>query len=325
MKPIKSLLLIVLLLALSAPAIAQSSLGIGTSDPQIAVNGPFAGLLATINTYQQQFYRAMTEALKDMRQDPSQLWLLVGLSFAYGIFHAAGPGHGKAIISSYMIANEVELKRGVILSFLAAFLQGIMALIVVGSVYFVLRGTSVSMTDATYGLELASYGLIIIVGLWLLWQKLSALRKTASHSHSHDHHDHAHSHDHSHVGDSHACDHCGHAHMPDPKTLSGTVSLKQAWSAVLAVGIRPCSGAIIVLSFALLNGLFLGGVLSVFAMAIGTAITVSILATLAVTAKNAAMRFSSEKSSAMRIGAIIEIIGALFVLLLGILLLTAAL
>ena len=113
--------------------------------------------------------------------------------------------------------------------------------------------------------------------------------------------------------------------MPDPKTLSGTVSLKQAWSAVLAVGIRPCSGAIIVLSFALLNGLFLGGVLSVFAMAIGTAITVSILATLAVTAKNAAMRFSSEKSSAMRIGAIIEIIGALFVLLLGILLLTAAL
>lgn len=324
MKPITSFLLIILFLALSAPAIAQSSLGIGTSDPQISVSGPFAGLLATINTYQQQFYRAMTEALKDMREDPSQLWLLVGLSFAYGVFHAAGPGHGKAIISSYMIANEVELKRGVVLSFMAAFLQGIMALIVVGSVYFVLRGTSISMTDATHGLELASYGLIIIVGLWLLWRKLAALRQTASHSHSHDHHDHDH-HDHVHVGDHHACDHCGHAHMPDPKTLSGTVSLKQAWSAVLAVGIRPCSGAIIVLSFALLNGLYLGGVLSVFAMAIGTAITVSILATLAVTAKNAAMRFSSEKSSAMRIGAIIEIIGALFVLLLGILLLTAAL
>lgn len=103
------------------------------------------------------------------------------------------------------------------------------------------------------------------------------------------------------------------------------LKLREAWSAIVAIGLRPCSGALIVLTFALLNGLYLGGILSVAAMSIGTAITVSILATLAVLAKGVAIRFASSQSAAMRIGNIIEIAGALTVLLLGLVLLAAAL
>lgn len=102
-------------------------------------------------------------------------------------------------------------------------------------------------------------------------------------------------------------------------------ALREAWSAVIAVGLRPCSGALIVLSFALLNGLYLGGVLSVFAMSIGTAITVSILATMAVTAKGVALRYASSTTSAARISNGIEIAGAALVLILGLVLLGAAL
>ncbi|MEQ9248487.1 MAG: delayed-early response protein/equilibrative nucleoside transporter, partial [Nitratireductor sp.] len=97
-------------------AMAQSSLGIGAAEPAITPTGPFAGTLQWINTQQQAFYRTLTGALKAMREDGSRLWVLIGLSFAYGVFHAAGPGHGKAVISSYMLANEVALRRGVILS-----------------------------------------------------------------------------------------------------------------------------------------------------------------------------------------------------------------
>lgn len=325
----KIFFLLAISILLIGQAHAQSSLGIGASEPKVNVDGPFANILSVINQYQQQFYRALTGALKEMREDPGKLWLLIGMSFAYGIFHAAGPGHGKAIISSYMIANEVELKRGITLSFIAAFMQGVMAFIVVGAVYLLLRGSSISMPHATFALELASYALIIIIGLWLLWRKIKSFRNIGHnsnhHHHSHDH-DHAHHHhDHDHSGDGAVCDQCGHAHMPDPKELSGNFSLRQAWTAVLAVGIRPCSGAIIVLSFALLNQLYLGGILSVFAMAIGTAITVSILATLAVTAKNTMVGFTKSESSALRVGSIIEVIGAILVLLLGVVLLSAAL
>ncbi|MBA3447466.1 MAG: nickel/cobalt transporter [Pseudaminobacter sp.] len=311
--------------------------------------GLFAGWMNWINVQQQGFYRSLTGALKGMREDGGQLWLLVGLSFAYGIFHAAGPGHGKAVISSYMLANEVALRRGVMLSFVSAFLQALTAIAVMTLVFLVLRGTAVSMTDATWFLEVVSYALITAFGAWLLWKKagprLTGLlggnpvrSLSAAHAHSHgahvhgdgcSHGDHGHHaaahHDHAHEAGE-VCATCGHSHAPDPAMISGdTFNWKTAWSAVAAVGLRPCSGALIVLSFAFLNGLYVGGVLSVLAMALGTAITVSVLATLAVTAKNWAVAIAGDGRAGNRIHATIEIAGAAMVFLLGLALLGASL
>ncbi|MER8971630.1 MULTISPECIES: nickel/cobalt transporter [unclassified Mesorhizobium] len=347
---------------------AQSSLGIGTNDGMApTATGPFAHILMWINLRQQEFYHALAGAMKAMRQDGSKLWLLIGLSFAYGIFHAAGPGHGKAVISSYMVANEVALRRGIMLSFVSALLQALTAIVVMLVAYFLLRGTAVSMTDAAWFLEIMSYVFVTLFGAWLLWRKagpailrlfganpgysLSAAHAGHSHAghshsahahaahshalHAHDHHDHAHDHhDHgahaAHDHHSHAagevCETCGHSHAPDPALLSGDrFDWRTAWSAVAAVGIRPCSGALIVLSFALLNGLWFGGILSVLAMALGTAITVSALATLAVTAKNWAVYFAGDGRMGNRIHSFVEIGGAAFVFLFGLLLLSASL
>ncbi|ESX48931.1 nickel/cobalt transporter [Mesorhizobium sp. C416B] len=355
---------------------AQSSLGIGVNDGMAPTTGPFAHILMWINLRQQEFYRALAMAMKAMREDGSKMWLLIGLSFAYGIFHAAGPGHGKAVISSYMVANEVALRRGILLSFVSALLQGLTAILVMLLAYFVLRGTAISMTDAAWFMEIMSYVFVTLFGAWLLWRKLGptvlrwfgkapayslsaahaghshgghshAAHSHAAHAHSHalhvhhdhshDHHDHAahdhDTHDHSHHDHAHhdhpageVCDTCGHSHAPDPALLSGDrFDWRTAWSAVAAVGIRPCSGALIVLSFALLNGLWLGGLLSVLAMSIGTAITVSALATIAVTAKNWAVYFASDGRMGNRIHTVVEIGGAAFVFLFGLLLLSASL
>jgi nickel/cobalt exporter len=101
-------------------------------------------------------------------------------------------------------------------------------------------------------------------------------------------------------------------------------SVREAWSAVVAVGLRPCSGALIVLTFSMLNGLWLAGIASAFAMALGTAITVSALATLAVMAKGAAIRLAGA-SMGGAVGTTIELLGAATVFLLGLLLLAASL
>ncbi|MCA1405953.1 nickel/cobalt transporter [Ensifer sp. IC3342] len=327
-----------LLLALlsATAAAAQSPLGIGTAEPSVQTTGFLGSFFAWVNMEQQSFYRLLTGTLKGMRENPWQLWSLIGLSFAYGVFHAAGPGHGKAVISSYMIANETELRRGVVLSFLSSILQGVVAILLIGAVYLLLRGSSISMTDATHSLEVASYALIAVFGGWLVVRKLRSMARPSPASasdaqaehghHHHDHHDHGdHHHHHAHAPGE-VCATCGHAHAPDPAMLKGDrFALSDAWSAIVAVGLRPCSGALIVLSFALLNGLYLGGVLSVFAMSIGTAITVSILATMAVTAKGFALRYASSGSAAARISNGIEIAGAAMVLVLGLVLLGAAL
>jgi ABC-type nickel/cobalt efflux system permease component RcnA len=204
------------------------------------------------------------------------------------------------------------------------------------------------MTDAAWFLEIASYVFVTAFGAWLLWQKagpllrrlagagpahsLSAAHAHAAHAHDHahgHHHSHGHDHDHGHHHHHHdgeVCATCGHSHAPDPALLAGErFDWRTAWSAVAAVGIRPCSGALIVLSFALLNGLWLAGILSVLGMALGTAITVSVLAILAVTAKNWAVMLAGDGRLGNTIHTVIEIGGAAFVFLLGLLLLSASL
>ena len=353
---------------------AGSPLGIGTAEPSFNTSGFGGPFLAWVNAQQQTFYRALTQSLIAMRQDPWKLWTLVSLSFLYGVFHAAGPGHGKAVISSYMIANEIQLKRGIIIAIISSFLQGITALLVVGAAYLVLRGTSITLTNATDFLEQASYILVAGFGFWMLVRKVRSLvsrspRRTAAPAiagmpagmafHAHD--DDAYcACDHTSVqrltpaksglkgfdltpasaqpavllGSGKAnrttvadfCEECGHAHMPSPQSLGGeNFSLKEAFSAVTAVGLRPCSGAIIVVTFSLLNSLYLGGILSVLAMSIGTAITVSLLAIMAVSAKGLAVKLAGDGTVGEKIGTTIEILGAAFVMALGIVLFLATL
>lgn len=329
------------------------------------------GIVGWLLAKQSEFYREISSTIRAAKSDGSAVWSLYAISLAYGIFHAAGPGHGKAVISSYMLANEVALRRGILLSFISAFLQAITAIVVMLLAYFVLRGTSISMTDTAWFLEIASYAFVTVFGAWLLWRKLGPAVKRlfgaaptyslsaahahagghshadhgharAAHSHdhsAHDHHDHGHDH-HDHAGHDHhhhdhhhhdhgpgqVCESCGHSHAPDPTLLAGDrFDWRSAWTAVAAVGIRPCSGALIVLSFAFLNGLWAGGILSVLAMAVGTAITVSLLATLAVTAKDWAVMLAGDGRFGNRVHSAIEIGGAAMVFLFGLILLTASL
>src|SRR5262249_37892550 len=160
--------------------------------------------------------------------------------------------------------------------------------------------------------EIISYALIAAVGAWLLWSK--ATGRGHHHAASDQHDAHHHEHHHEHHGHDHDHAQCGHSHAPDPRLLSKPLTLSRAWAAILAVGIRPCSGAIIVLVFALSQQLLLAGIGSVLAMSLGTFITVSALAALAVAAKDTALRLAGFQSRATeRIMRAVEIGGALLV------------
>ena len=311
-------------------ALAQNSLGLGSPEQAIRPDGVFAPLLMWIKNQQQHFYLLMQNELKAMRQDGSHVWWLIGLSLAYGVFHAAGPGHGKAVISSYMIANEVAARRGIVLSFASAFAQAVTAIVVVSGFVLVLRGYGLKQSDATTWLEIASYGAVTLLGAWLLWSKIFGRghNHKNGHGHGHAHHDHTREHDHDH-GHGHGHEHgpdCGHSHAPDPGQIGGgDFGLRQAWSAILAVGLRPCSGALIVATFAFLNGLYFAGIASTFAMALGTGITVAALAALAVWAKDLAIGIGGAAERTAIIHRSIEIAGAAFVFIIGLTLLSAAL
>ncbi len=74
---------------------------------------PADGIAGWLLAKQAEFYRMLSGTIRNAKTDGSAVWLLMGISFAYGVFHAAGPGHGKAVISSYLVANEETWKRGI--------------------------------------------------------------------------------------------------------------------------------------------------------------------------------------------------------------------
>ena len=257
-------------------------------------SGDWYGRLTSWAVAQQQiYYRELAGALRNFKLQGSlaATWTLVTLSFFYGIFHAVGPGHGKVVVTSYLLADERDLKRGILLAFLAAFMQAVTAIVLVGILAMALGFTMRATADAIPYVEGVSFTLLTLMGIWVIWRGISRLRGQA-HSHTH-----AHEHEHEHGHDHEACEACGHAHMPGPADLKKAASLSEMAGMVLAVGLRPCSGAILVLLFALTQSAFLAGALSAFTMSVGTAITVSTLAVMAVSSRGLAMRLASGADS----------------------------
>lgn len=300
----------------------------GPRPPAAAVEQ--GGIIGWLLAKQAEFYRAMSGAIRAARTDGSAVTTLLGVSFLYGIFHAAGPGHGKAVISSYLIANEETARRGVILSFASAFLQAVVAVVIVGVAAWLLNATSQAMCSTERYVEIASYALIALLGARLVWTKgrgfFAALSSRGHddhahhhHGHAHDHHDHDHHHGHDHHYHHGHDDHHGHSHGPEPSELAGPGGWKRGLTAIVAVGLRPCSGAILVLVFALAQGLFWAGIAATFVMALGTAITVATIAVVAVSAKGLAARLSGARDgSGMLVMRFIEFGAAGLVLLFGV-------
>lgn len=290
--------------------------GRGATPPPQDAGGVFGWILAK----QAEFYRAMSSTIRAAKTDGSAFWTLMGISFAYGVFHAAGPGHGKAVISSYLVANEETARRGIALSFVSAMLQALVAVLIVGIGAWLLGATARSLCSTERIIEIVSYGLIAALGAWLVFTKgrgllkalpLSlagaspALAAAGAHDHGHGHarHHHSHGHGHAHAHAAHDLphghpervhdEHCGHSHGPTPAELAGPGGWMRGLSAIFAVGLRPCSGAILVLVFALAQGLFLAGVAATFVMGLGTALTVATIAVVAVSAKGLARRLTA--------------------------------
>jgi nickel/cobalt transporter (NicO) family protein len=302
--------------------------------------GSASGITAWIIGQESRFSLALVGAMRSAKASDYGFFALAGLSFLYGVFHAAGPGHGKAVITSYMISNERALKRGLIISVLAALLQGIVAVALVGGAVLIFNATAQRMNMAARYLEYAAYAGIILLGLVLLINKTTALAasirhvlaartlpvfagsapklayaqsETSGNFLADDGNGHRHGPD------------CGHFHAPDPRQLDADFSWKSAAVTVATAGARPCSGAILILVFSLAQEIFSAGIFSVFAMSLGTAITTGTLATLAVYAKKLAVRFSGRTSPrAEIIGRLIEVGAALCVLIFGSLLLLAS-
>jgi nickel/cobalt transporter (NicO) family protein len=304
---------LVLLVLLLAPTVAAANPfapppGAGTAEASL-MDRASAWILQT----QRDLHRRLTTVLHELDEAPTvrTAAVLIVASFLYGIFHAAGPGHGKAVVSTYLLTHRQSLGRGIWLSTAASLMQGVTAiaavLILVGMLGWLARDTMGQVRS----LELASFLLVALLGLWLVWRGLRSiwrLRQEPSDASQVDaepaaipsgtagrplpagdaftpvtvgNHSAVRRLQPAHGMHQHGPDcGCGTPHHVDPNQ-------RGPWYAtVFAVGIRPCSGAILVMAVSYMLGIWLAGIAAVLAMSLGAAITVSVLAILAVQARD---------------------------------------
>jgi ABC-type nickel/cobalt efflux system permease component RcnA len=288
---------LVLGLVFCAAEVAQAAQSLLAQDAATA--SIFSHVVGWFFMQQRAFHRGLIRALSllngagDVR---AGLWL-IAVGFVYGVFHAAGPGHGKAVLSAYLLTNRVHLRRGAVLAVAAAFCQGLSAVsIVYGLVWLAGWRSSETMSAVSWS-ERLSYTLLAAMGAFWTFRAGRGLFTHLRPAEKHRHGDRE-EHDHGHMHDRHEHDHahgCGCCHAPSAAQVEGAGSLRAAVVLILSIGLRPCSGAVLILVFAYAAHIPWAGVSAVIAMSSGTALTVCTLAVLAVKARDWADALAGER------------------------------
>lgn len=233
--------------------------------------------------FQRDVTREMSTRLRAIKEGETPLALLVGigLAFLYGVIHAAGPGHGKAVVIGYFLTRQARVARGLLMGLQISVGHVVSAIIVAFATDLIFKTVWGTSASDLRGVQLASYAAIALIGTYML------IETARGHRH---HHDHGHSH--------------GHEHRPQ-----GLLSL--------GVGVVPCTGAILVMLFALANGILVAGFMLVGAIALGMTITMAGLGILAIVARHAVTRWVKREETAGKIGAVLEYAGAMTIILIG--------
>jgi len=266
-------------LMLLAFATAHAMPELGRTGTTLSIVDFIDGIMAQIGRWQSEANRALSAEVRAIRQGQgvAAVLALVGIGFLYGVVHALGPGHGKAIVAAYFMDRRRHWSAAIFAGGWIALGHTISGILIVLVLAVILRGASLDVVDQSRFVEVVAYGMIVAIGLWRL---VAGLRGSV---HDHAHHDgHGHHHDHQH-------DHAGsdHHHAHD-RPMGWRGRLRQflrpdAMLGLLTVaGAVPCSGAMILLLFSLANGLLLVGLLGAFAISIGMALTLIVLGFTAV-------------------------------------------
>lgn len=261
---------------------------------------------------QRDVQNSLARGLRALRTgEPGALATLLALCFSYGFFHAAGPGHGKLVIGGYGLGKSVPFLKLAILSMAASLAQALTAVLLVVGGLVLLDWSREQLTSAADDvLAPLSYGLISLVGLWLLLRGLRRLffiRADAHHDHCHESHS---------VHEAENCSTCGHRHGPTAEEVANVSSLRDALAIIGAVAARPCTGAVFLLLLTWRMDIQWAGIAGVFAMGLGTALLTSAVAAAAVTIRKGTL-LQLHGLGAMRVAAMLEILAGTMIVVLA--------
>jgi len=273
--------LVLVLLGLGLPALANP-FAPGTKPPSEkaveAAVAPAGGISGWIAETQRTVNRALNQSMADLKTgSPRAILIGAALCFLYGVFHAAGPGHGKVITMSYFLSRDAQAWRGVLMGTQIALTHvgGAILLAVIATV--AMQGAASPSVEDLRWVKLLSYAAVIGIGLWLLQDRLRGGTGECTLDHGHGDHGHVHG-----PGCGH---HHAHGHGHEKPARGGLM-------AALVAGAVPCTGAVLVLIFCIANGMPLLGLVLVLLIGAGMAATLAAFGLVGMFARRRALAFA---------------------------------
>jgi ABC-type nickel/cobalt efflux system permease component RcnA len=254
-------------------------------------------LVYYIASTQLTFHKLLNaQVMKISNQEELYGFSLIGISFVYGIFHALGPGHGKAVIVSYLASNPQSRASSCLLAFTAAMFQALSAILLVTSLSLLLKYKYTQVELSANHMSLVGYGLLLILSGYIALKSIVQLYQSKKM--------------HTHSG---SC--CANV---DPRIKNK--SLWQLFMVAVAIGLRPCSGALLILVSSSLLGIYQFGILGTFAMSLGTALSTGLIALASQYATgmlNKTLTLYGNHRQQKRYHLCIQLTGSLFIMLLA--------
>lgn len=226
-------------------------------------------LVFWIQKTQNTMNRDISQALQSVRHGGDwRAWFgICSLGFSYGVLHAIGPGHGKAVITTFLSTQPSGYRHAIALTLGGALVQGFAAIfwvaITIGALTWLIRD---SLGQVIWAERLSDI-ILIVVGAYILWRSRSAAAHHCCHGHHHTPHSHHNSTSHTHLAEQEQ------SHAPSKATMLLTI---------FAIGMRPCSGAMLALAVSAAWDIWRAGIALTLAMSLGTACTVLSIALLTV-------------------------------------------
>lgn len=236
----------------------------------------YGSFLKQITLWQYELNRTISSSIREINDENYLLVYatITGIAFLYGLIHAAGPGHGKALVAFYFAKGEEDYKSALKLGYLISIIHAISALVITFGIFFILKTMfRQDFNEFSITAMKISAVMIILIGCYIIFKAIKE--------------------------------------KMGPAQKENVDRTKSRYAVALSVGIVPCPGVMTIVLFCIILKQFALGVLAAIAMSIGMGITISSVGIMSVLFANKTSKFINTKGYLLEMlsGGLILILG----------------
>ncbi|MCK5293716.1 MAG: hypothetical protein KAJ49_03615 [Arcobacteraceae bacterium] len=190
--------------------------------------------------YQLNSYISTTIRSLNDENSVSVSLIILGISFLYGMIHAAGPGHGKALVAFYFTSNSNQhnYKKAFKIGYMISIIHAFSALIFTFGIFFILKTMfRRNFNDFSNIAMQISAVMIMFIGLYLIYE--------------------------------------AYKHRKE-KEKKEKVKNKSEYAVAFSAGVVPCPGVMTIVLFCIVLKHYILGILAAIFMSIGMGLTISL-------------------------------------------------